>query len=276
MIVYADILIFLNTVIDYCILISAGLIIGSRPKSWRLIAGSIFGGIFSLRIFLPALPLFADTLFLLLGCAIMSLITFGYKNIKRFIKVIFTVFAVSFILSGITAAVMSVFSPGGIAMNNSSIYISISPLMLIAISILAYIIIRIICFFFQNTEDEKELYTLNIQYGENGVTLTGLCDSGNSLCDPISGSRVIVAAHDTIYPLISQYDLDGEGDKPDGYRIIPYTAVGVSGYLPAFRPSGISINGGNAENVLIAVTKDRLSDEYSAIINAKIIKELKS
>lgn len=276
MVVYADILIFLNTVIDYCILISAGLIIGSRPKIWRLIAGSIFGGMFSLRIFLPTLPLVADTLLLLLGCAVMSMITFGYKNIKRFFKSVLTVFAVSLILSGIAAAVMSLFENSGIAMNNSSLYINISPLMLILISVFCYIIIRIICFFFQNTENENELYTLKIGYGKKETTFIGLCDNGNSLCDPISGSRVIVATQSAVSPLISEYDLDGNGEKPDGYRIIPYTAVGVSGYLPAFRPSNVNINGSSAESVLIAVTKERLSDEYSAIINAKIIKELRS
>lgn len=112
-------------------------------------------------------------------------------------------------------------------------------------------------------------------------------DTGNSLRDPITGSRVLVCELSVLLPLFSNCErrvlLENVNDpmlipekisELEGsslFRLIPYRAVGVkSGFLPAFKPDKLFYNGKEVRNPLVAVSAGKLSDNggYSALAQA--------
>ena len=57
-VIYVDVLIFLNTIITFIILLTTVEISGVSPKTFRLLTGSLLGGIFSLIILAPEMNVF--------------------------------------------------------------------------------------------------------------------------------------------------------------------------------------------------------------------------
>jgi len=68
-------------------------------------------------------------------------------------------------------------------------------------------------------------------------------------------------------------DLDGTPDEKSFY-LIPYTSVGVPhGFLLAFRPDSLGIDGHDLRSVAVALSPTRLSDggRYSALIGGGLL-----
>ncbi len=88
------------------------------------------------------------------------------------------------------------------------------------------------------------------------VTMTALADTGNTLCDPITGQRVLVVSSEMgskllgvdrgmfEHPTVSML-------KYPGLRLIPYSTVGGRGLLLAKKFANVSV-GGKTQDVLIA------------------------
>lgn len=50
------------------------------------------------------------------------------------------------------------------------------------------------------------------------------------------------------------------------FRLVPYSAVGVTGLLPLFRPDSLTIDGGTEKEVLVAVSTSAAGDGFDAIV----------
>lgn len=122
---------------------------------------------------------------------------------------------------------------------------------------------------FQTTSGRKKA-EIEISFLGSKVTLTGLCDSGSSLSEPISGIPVILVSSSAV-PQIScrsPEELAGSGAK---IRMIPVKTVNGETVVTGFVPDYASINGKKIDTV-IAVDKN--NTEYSgcaAIIPARLI-----
>lgn len=84
--IYIDVLITVNIFIDYFLLMLTKKIIGSNIKYFRVIIGSIVGGLFSLTALLPVLPFGLNILTDLAVAMLIIFITFGKCKIKAYIK----------------------------------------------------------------------------------------------------------------------------------------------------------------------------------------------
>ena len=98
MVIYADVLLFLNTVVTYFLLLSVCAVAHVHRRFWRLLLGSVAGGISAFAVLLPDLGLFAVP-FKFAIAAVIVLITFSYHSAKRFFKLTALFFAVSFLYS---------------------------------------------------------------------------------------------------------------------------------------------------------------------------------
>ena len=59
----------------------------------------------------------------------------------------------------------------------------------------------------------------------------------------------------------------GETDALRGQlRLIPYSAVGSKGFLAAFRPDSLSVNGKKNRDLLVALSPSASGDGFDAII----------
>lgn len=80
MIVYVDVLIVVNFIVNYFLLLGASSASGRSINRIRIIFSAIFGALSSLIIFFPMLGVFENTLYKLATALIMIRIAYEYIN----------------------------------------------------------------------------------------------------------------------------------------------------------------------------------------------------
>ncbi|MBQ2675930.1 MAG: sigma-E processing peptidase SpoIIGA [Clostridia bacterium] len=286
MVIYIDVLLGLNMFVNYFLLLATGGANRTRPPFIRLLLGALTGAAVSLIIFLPPLHFLLDTLFKALWCGVMVLVTFSFKGLRRFLRFYGTFLGMSFSFAGVMLAIWFAFKPQGMAINNFTVYFNVSPVLLILSTVVSYMIIKLVCRFSEKKAANGNIYKLEISMNAHSVCCDALLDTGNSLRDLFSGDPVIVVEYDLIKPLLTkraQYAFSGGVSASDyamdeKYRLIPYSAVGKEGFLPAFRPESVCVRLAGKEfktnKVMIAVSSGPISSEYKALIGNDIAENL--
>lgn len=266
MIVYADILIFLNSVITYFLLLGVCAFFKNRPKTYRLILGALFGGFSALVIFLPDLYFIGELLLRVVICTTTVLIAFSYKNKIRFIKYSLAFLTITYIFGGAMMALWGVFHPKSMLTANGVTYFNISPIILILSTALIYLFIRLLMFFKASSKPEKLIYDCIVEYSGTTACFQAINDTGNLLCDPYFNFPVVIVEKDVLSPILAL--------SPKTY-LIPVKSVAKQGLLYAFRPNSfyISINGKRrkTENVTIAISENKIHKQFNGILPSKII-----
>ena len=196
---------------------------------------------------------------------------------------------------GVIFAVWLFATPPGMYVRNGVAYFNISPVLLILATAGCYILITLASRFLHRNDLTASLFETEIVVGGADVRLTGLLDTGNTLCDQISGLPVIIAEYGKTEKIIPEAlrpsfkrgnILDPDSFRSCGWasrlRMVPYGSVGnVGGLLPAFRPDLVRMRakGKTVEtaDVLVAVCNRRLSEDgkYSVLLNAHLLHEIK-
>lgn len=266
-VIYADILIVINSIVNYFLLRSSASIVKCEHKTSRFLISSLTGGFFSLIIYLDNIPIFLNIIFKLISLTVIVLIAFNTKTVKAFIKCFGAFFLSNFIFAGIMLAVNTAFLPNASIYKNGIVYFDINILSLTLASVACYILIEIITKFTKSKVPEKCIYEIEIFSESLSVNGKALFDSGNTLCDCFSGRPVIIADISFISPLLSDNDLT----EMKNFRLIPFSTIKNGGALPAFMADKVSIqiNGRKTvtENIYIAVTENKIiSGGFSALI----------
>ncbi len=95
MVIYIDVLIFINTILNYAILATADALLKRRCRLWRLLAGAFTGALFSLTVFIDLdSPLF---LFIIkaVSSAVITVIVFGFHSVIAYVKAVLMTMCVS-------------------------------------------------------------------------------------------------------------------------------------------------------------------------------------
>ena len=130
---------------------------------------------------------------------------------------------------------------------------------------------------FRHTRTDGELVPLTLSLGAATVTLLALRDSGNTLCDPVTGRSVVVAEGAALLPLLPGVEAEELRDpvallrRCEGLplRLLPYRAVGVErGLLAAVRTDRAAWDGRDHPHCLVALSPTPLTDGggYRALI----------
>lgn len=279
-IIYIDILIGVNLIINYFLLLTTSKFLCLKIKRFRLILGELLSSVYSLYILLPDAP-FLTSLIIKLFMAFTIVITvFGFKNIKIFCKTLVCFYFVSFSFSGIMFALWYVFKPKGMAINNGIVYFNISPLMLISSTVIAYFILEFISRIVEKKEIGNLIFDVHINLGSKSVKLKAKVDTCNSLTEPFSNLPVIVVSEHAIKEIlpdkfpksITEYN-NNSLNKNLGIklRFIPFKTVSGEGILPAFKPDFITINGPKKQAYIAICEEHILSSELPALINPILI-----
>ena len=120
-----------------------------------------------------------------------------------------------------------------------------------------------------------------LRLGERRAHLRALRDTGNTLADPLSGERVLIAGAEALAPLLGTVpdaemladaaalyrELSRDGALRSRLRLVPYSAVGQrSGVLVCFRPDAALVDGAEV-TLLTAVSPTPVGGgEYDAIL----------
>lgn len=292
-VIYLDVLLAVNLFVNYFLLLGTSCFFSQKAKRFRMVLSALTGSLFSVLILFDDLhPLLLWGIKLALAC-LLTLIAFGFGTFILYLKRTLIFFAVNFVFAGAMTALFVFASPKGMVIRNGTVYFNISALALVLGTVAAYGIIKLVTYLFRQRTQRHELYTLLIEQGGKQALVTGLADTGNQLCDSISGTPVIVCDFVSIKELIplplhsgiqsgdcGEVAAHASGRQEFKLRAIPYHAVGHQGMLICFEPEHLYLLKENSERceirALIGISSTPLSQgEYHAVINTKLLSDIK-
>ena len=260
MVVYIDILLIINTVLNYAVLVTAEKLLKRDIRLLRLLAGSFTGALFSLIVFLDINNTFLLFVIRLVSSALITLISFGFHKRSEYIKAVTMTCAVSLLYCGGMILFYQAFKPSNMLIINDVIYFELDPLLMILITAIIYVLLLILYKLFSE-RIKSTVVSMRFTVGGKEYSCVGKIDTGCNLTEPFSGSPVIIADK-SIFP-------DNGYDKQ---RIIPYTAVSGSSFLRAVKAEKVVIDKKTIDTTVYIASADIKSSSFAAIINSDIIR----
>lgn len=274
LVVYADILVLLNMLVDYFLLLVCRRILRQKPPLWRQLGGALVGGLSSLYIFAEQTNMVTDLLVRAAVCVLMTLVSFGFGGKKRFFRACGMLLLVTCAYGGIMTAVWQLFRPNGMTVVNSVAYFNLSPTILIGASVAAYLLFILLSTIFSRTAVLAERCEITLFADDADITVSGLVDTGNSAEDIVGGSEVIIADRACAERLFGDLNPYTNEKIKSRYRLMPCGTVSGTGMLEGYRCDRATVREGEREIKLnkpvLAVSKTPLKDDCAAIVNPKI------
>lgn len=250
--VYIDVLFFINFIINFLVLYLTGKISRLPRPPWRLILGAAMGAVYALCMFFPRFSFaFGAAAKVLFSLGVVAA-TFRIHGIRLYLKTVAVFYMVTFALGGSVMALFYFTNMGaalGAVVKNGIFYINLPWEVLLLTVFIAYEIIRLGWGVLQSKLSKDTLYRkVGISFCGEEVWVDALLDTGNSLCDPFSGTPVIVAEYDVLRPILPPELGIGEESLVSIERIqdvklraklrmIPFTSLGKEhGMLVGFMP----------------------------------------
>ena len=261
MIVYADVLICINIIIDYFLISFTVLIIKSKCSFGRQLLGAVVGGFCSLLILIERESILISIAVRLITSIFVTLAAFGFFSIKVFLKRLGFLYGASFLFSGALNLLLELLNPVGLIVHNGIVYYDLSALLLVVMVAVIYSVLTIFSKIFKR--NSEELCKIEICEGNNIASIIALVDSGNSLIEPFSEKGVALV--DPKYSEILS------GDKKHK-RVIPYKTVSGEGTVFGFVPDKIRLlSSGEELDLYIAFSPEPLGEKYGAVLPANAI-----
>ncbi|MBU3111397.1 sigma-E processing peptidase SpoIIGA [Clostridium lacusfryxellense] len=267
MIVYVDVLIFVNFIVNLFVLHVTVQTLRKKVKLMWMCISSFVGSLYVLTVVYPKLKYLTYLPFKILIMIVMIVIVFREKNILFTIKA-----SLIFLLYSILLAGMCLF----IQMNNSNnmslnliiIDFPYEKLML-SIMVIYILIYRIMIFIGDRKKISTLIYTIDIVNKNYKKTIKAFLDTGNELREPATNLPVLIVERDVLGDIITE---------KNNTFLIPYTVVnGTSSKFKGFKPEyiNIHIDKKNIEtrDVIIAFCEYKLSkdNDYNGLMSRGIL-----
>ncbi|MBR6425390.1 MAG: sigma-E processing peptidase SpoIIGA [Oscillospiraceae bacterium] len=266
MIVYADLLVGLNSILNYLLLSAAGRFAAMHGKLWRRLLAALLGGFYALVCTLPGLALLGSLPGQLVMAALMLLVSFGFG--RQLPSLGFWLLVLSAAYAGVVLLLSKLFHSGLLLLGGSVVYpVRARALVLAAGS----------CYALTSTVLERlgrspseQIVPATICVRGRCLHLRALLDTGNGLRDSVSGEPVCILdpeAARKILPELKDLSLSDPtlvfqalSAALPGVRLLPYQAVGVSaGMLVAFRSDYLVLANRVLRKQYLALSPNRLS-----------------
>ena len=252
MIVYLDAVALLNFLVDFLLLLGTNRLCGYPPLWGRSVLAASLGGVYGAACLLPGMRFLGNTLWRFVLLALMSWIAFGFNKSALRRMVIFVLLCMA--LGGIAQG----FGNGGAASVIAS----------------AAVICGMCILGFRDRPGSVSYVPVELSYGNQQLRLTALCDTGNTLTDPVTGRSVLVVGAEvaqqltglTQQQLRSPVNAVAQASIP-GLRLIPYRSVSQpAGMLLALRFPKVRIGNWQGSS-LVAFAPERLCEDgqYQAL-----------
>lgn len=283
--IYIDVLICVNFFVNYFILLCVKKFLNLNTKNSRLIVCAGITSLFSLLIFLPPLPGAVSFMIKVLCSVATVFITFGYRGRRSFSRqlAVFLLTNIGFcgiilLISGISINQISV-------VNNDWIYINMSPVVFVILTLICYMIFRSIQILTKHKTESDIIHKIKVIKSGYCWEFFGKTDTGCSLYEPFSGSPVIIADAEVFQKKQGSNafignaeenlrDGFGTGEKIPVFRIIPFETLSGESFLKAFKADEVYIDGKKSEKeIYIALSDGKIKDKDSAaaLLNHDIV-----
>ena len=259
--IYIDLVLLLNFGFDLLLLFSVALILRRQTTLKKLLLAALIGSLTILSMFIN-LNSFLLFLVKVIISLLMTLITFGYKDIKYTLQNLFYLYTSSIILGGFLYFLNLQFSYKNIGLVFYYNGLSVNFIVLIILSpiiIFAYVKQAI-----QLKNNYSNYYNIDI-YLKNGkvIPTTAFLDTGNKLEDPYKKRPIILLNKELL-------SIDYEKDK---ILLVPYDSLNNHGLLKCVIPEKIFIQGiGFKKDFLVGISNEKIKmDGIDCILNQKLI-----
>lgn len=267
-VIYIDSLFFLNLGVDYLLCLAAGRICGLYLKRLRYFFAAVFGAAYSVAVLLPHLGFLAAWPCKLLCAGMMSFIAYGGEKSPLRCCAVFLAVAAAF--GGALWAISISAGAGGAAPMAVNVLIPAFALCYTGISLV---------FRRQAKLADKPRVAVELELLGRKAKFMALLDSGNSLCDPVSGMEVMVVSARALAPVFAAWPGLAEAEAVEAmeraaaipalagkFRLIPYSAVNGTGLLAAFRPDSLVVDGRPQPQLLAAISHTLSDTGFEAVI----------
>ncbi|MCI6136993.1 MAG: sigma-E processing peptidase SpoIIGA [Oscillospiraceae bacterium] len=269
-VIYVDILLMINLLVNFLMLSAAGLLVKTPMRSWRILLSAAIGAVYSLIIFLPDMNLFFSIALRVICFAAMLFTAFSIRSVKDFLRAGGGFLMANFAFAGITLAIWLIFKPDGLTYKNGAVYFDISAVTLLLTSAACYAVIRLISYFMRRNAPDSHTATVRIDYRGKEAECAALIDTGSSLKEPFSSYPAIVFEYsaiasvlpDEIKELVRREIKEDEAYACRGVRFISFRSVGGSGLLPAIKIDKATVK--TAKGIFSC------SETYAAIYNGSL------
>ena len=252
MVVYADVVMLLNFLVDLLLLVGTNCLAGYGAGWKRSTLAAAMGGVYAGLCVLPQLRFLGNMLWRLLSLGAMAVISFGWNRCALRKGILFTLLSMA--LGGVALAI----GRGGFAG-----------------LILSAGLLCSMCFLgFRGKAGQAEFVPVQIVRQGRTYRLTALRDTGNTLRDPVTGQQVLVVGADVAWDVLRltpQQLRDPiqtvENGSIFGLRLIPYRAVGQAGGMLLAAAMDSVVFGGQQVGRLVAFAPEKIgADEaYQAL-----------
>ncbi len=119
-------------------------------------------------------------------------------------------------------------------------------------------------------EESPRLATVDVRHGAHHLTLTALIDSGNLLCDPVTGLPVIVISRRAAMRLVQ---LPQKGKVIYPFRLLTVRTVSGTGMMTVFHPDSVCLllpEGWTRVETLLGVSPEGY-DGFQALVPARLM-----
>ncbi|AAK79660.1 stage II sporulation protein GA (sporulation sigma-E factor processing peptidase) [Clostridium acetobutylicum] len=262
MVIYLDVLIFENSIVNTFLLYITAQTLRIKVKMRYLILAGIFGGLYVIVLVIPTLKIFSSLIFKIIAAFLMIIICFRKKSLRFNIKALAVLIMYSMVTAGLCFFIELNNTRGSYF--NAFIGNVSYKWILIAIMIIYMFVNRIIWFINDRKLTQSLIYEIEICFKDNSKFINAFLDTGNELREPITNLPVIVVEKD----MVSGIKWD---DCPKFY--VPFRLFnGKAGNLEAFKPSYVKIYIGDkveVRNAIIALIDNKLSslNDYNALLS---------
>ncbi|MBQ9929556.1 MAG: sigma-E processing peptidase SpoIIGA [Oscillospiraceae bacterium] len=249
MVVYLDLLMLVNFLVDGLLLIAADRLCGFPVRLKRAAFSAGVGAVYAGLCMLPALRFLGHIFWRLVMLGLMSTVAFGLNR--------------SALRRG-TVFVLLCMALGGIALGLGGDSSVVLP---------AAVAVCALCLLLFRGGVAKEYVTVKLTYGGVCRELTALKDTGNTLSDPITGQPVLVVGADvaqqllglTPAQLLSPIETMAQNKIP-GLRLIPYRSVGnANGMMLAVRMDRVCVGNREIGNLVAFAPQILGAGEFQAL-----------
>ena len=261
-VIYADIYFLVNFSMDALALFVCAKIRKLPLKILRLTFAAAVGSAYAVaRLFMNGsiLPLVLSVLVPFLICYI----SFEYGRLSAFLLNVVSFWLISWLLGGALTAVYyltdKILASQKIYINGraETLYSDI-PFSFILICALSCAFLTLIWNRIAEKKLQKTNATVQIDDGDISIIESALCDSGDLLTEPLSGTPVII-----ISPVLMEKIIPGGVDSliksgaayAKKLRVIPYSTVSESGILYGYIPDRVLVNGAEKRACLCSAAK---------------------
>ena len=242
MVIYLDAFMGLNFLVDLCLLLGVNRLAGHPPGVGRAAAAAALGGGYAGACLVPGWQFLGSGIWRAVSLGLMGWTAFGADRSGWQRSMLFVLLSMA---------------RGGLAMaiQAGSAGLALSAGMLALIGRMGL------------RGQGRRFVPVEVTYGGRTVKLRALVDTGNGLCDPVSGEPVTVLTPQAGLQLGLPADVlnDPAGAVMPGLRLIPARTVGGGGLLAAVRCERVVVGGRDSGRVVAFARESFGSGEYQAL-----------